>query len=212
MIIMLQWKRAVRPLALHLAGETKPRGAHLENLVLADLLAWRDVHPVRLEVLYWRTASGQEVDFVIETPKRLLPMEVKAAARVAPSDARGLETFLDEYKGTVDEALLLYAGSEAFPITRRVLAVPWCAYPDPELPWPPQSRRPSRCPRTSRATSRRLNNNGSIVHLRCHEVLGREPRSESRPIARNGDSAIKRSSGMAMAPSVGAPVAQAVSP
>jgi predicted AAA+ superfamily ATPase len=112
-------------LALHLAGETEPRGAHLENLVLADLLAWRDVQPVRPEILYWRTAAGQEVDFVIETPKRLLPIEVKSAARVMPSDARGLEAFLDEYKGAVDGALLLYTGSEAFPITRRVLAVPW---------------------------------------------------------------------------------------
>jgi len=112
-------------LALHLAGETEPRGAHLENLVLADLLAWRDVQPVRPEVLYWRTAAGQEVDFVIETPKRLLPIEVKAAARVTPADTKGLETFLDEYKGTVDGALLLYTGNEAFPLTRRVLAAPW---------------------------------------------------------------------------------------
>jgi predicted AAA+ superfamily ATPase len=76
-------------LALHLAGESAPRAAHLENLILADLLAWRDLQPQRLEVLYWRTAAGQEVDFVIETPKRLLPIEVKAAARVTPTDAKG---------------------------------------------------------------------------------------------------------------------------
>jgi len=45
-------------LALFLSGETKPRGPHLENLVLMDLLAWRDVQARRPEVLYWRTASG----------------------------------------------------------------------------------------------------------------------------------------------------------
>ena len=28
--------------ALHLSQETQPRGAHLENLILHDLLAWRD--------------------------------------------------------------------------------------------------------------------------------------------------------------------------
>ncbi len=83
------------------------------------------MQPVRPEILYWRTASGQEVDFVIETPKRLVPIEVKAAARVTPADARGLEAFLDEYKGAADGALLVYTGSEAFPLTRRVLAVPW---------------------------------------------------------------------------------------
>ncbi len=112
-------------LALHLAGETEPRGAHLENLVLVDLLAWRDVQARRPEILYWRTAAGQEVDFVIEGGKRLVPLEVKAAARVLPADARGLEAFLDEYRDLADGALLLYDGTDTFPLTRRVLAVPW---------------------------------------------------------------------------------------
>jgi predicted AAA+ superfamily ATPase len=112
-------------LALFLAGETEPRGPHLENLVLMELLAWRDVQARRPEVLYWRTATGLEVDFVVETPARVLPLEVKAATRVTPVDAKGLETFLDEYADLVDGALLLYGGTAVFPLTRRVLAVPW---------------------------------------------------------------------------------------
>jgi predicted AAA+ superfamily ATPase len=76
-------------LALHLAGESEPRREHLENLVLTDLLAWRDTQARRPEVLYWRTVSGEEVDFVIETPSRTVPIEVKAATRVSPSDAPG---------------------------------------------------------------------------------------------------------------------------
>jgi predicted AAA+ superfamily ATPase len=65
------------------------------------------------------------VDFVVETPTRLLPIEVKAAARVTPADARGLEAFLAEYPDLTDGALLLYGGTETFPLTRRVLAAPW---------------------------------------------------------------------------------------
>lgn len=112
-------------LALHLSGESEPRGAHLENLVLHDLFAWRDLAMPRPEVLYWRTAEGMEVDFVIETAKRLLPIEVKAAARALPADAKGLESFLDEYDDRTDGGLLLYGGDEVFPLTRRVLAAPW---------------------------------------------------------------------------------------
>jgi predicted AAA+ superfamily ATPase len=114
-------------LAMHLAGESTPRGPHLENLVLTDLLAWRDTQRRRPEILYWRTATGEEVDFVIETPTRVIPIEVKAAARIAPSDARGLESFLTEYHTTSDGGLLLYGGDEVFPLTKRVLAVPWWA-------------------------------------------------------------------------------------
>jgi hypothetical protein len=48
-------------LALHLAGDAEPGDADLENLVLQDL-AWRDTRLERAEVLYWRTAIGEEVD------------------------------------------------------------------------------------------------------------------------------------------------------
>ena len=112
-------------LALHLTGESELRGAYLENLVLMDLLAWRDTQARKPEVLYWRTAAGEEVDLVIETPFRTIPIEVKTATRLAPADARGLESFLDEYADITDGALLLYAGTETFPLTKRVLAVPW---------------------------------------------------------------------------------------
>jgi hypothetical protein len=90
-----------------------------------DLLVWRDIVLPRPEILYWRTATGLEVDFVIETPSRLVPIEVKASTRVQPADARGLEAFLDEYPDLADGGLLLHAGTETFPLTRRVLATPW---------------------------------------------------------------------------------------
>lgn len=112
-------------LAMHLAGEDEPRGCHLENLVLCELLAWRELQIRRPEVLYWRTAAGLEVDFVIESGRKVVPVEVKASARVATSDAKGLEAFLDEYPDVAKGGLLLHTGTETFPLSRRVLAAPW---------------------------------------------------------------------------------------
>jgi uncharacterized protein len=112
-------------LALHLSGEAQPRGCHLENVVLADLLAWRDLPARRPDIMYWRTVTGLEVDFVIESPARVLPIEVKASARVQPADAKALEAFLDEYPDLTDGGLLLHDGQDVFPVTRRVLAAPW---------------------------------------------------------------------------------------
>jgi uncharacterized protein len=112
-------------LAMFLSGEVEPRGQHLENLILGDLLAWRDVQTPRPEVLYWRTATGLEVDLVVETPDRIVPLEVKAATRAVPADCQGLEAFLNEYPDRTDGGLLLYGGNEVFPLTRQVLAVPW---------------------------------------------------------------------------------------
>jgi hypothetical protein len=111
-------------LGIHLAGETQPRGAHLENLVLTDLLAWAGGITERPNLLHWRTAAGAEVDFVIELPGRLLPIEVKATRRVTRADARHLLTFLADY-GEATAGLLLYDGDEVFWIERGVLAAPW---------------------------------------------------------------------------------------
>jgi predicted AAA+ superfamily ATPase len=114
-------------LALHLAGDAEPAGAHLENLVLQDLLAWRDARDERAEILFWRTSSGEEVDFVIEAAGQLLPIEVKAASRARLSDASSLRTFRTEYPEKARAGLLLYTGEEMTWLTRDVLAVPWWA-------------------------------------------------------------------------------------
>ena len=111
--------------ALHLTQEEEPRGAHLENLVLQDLLAWRDARLDRAEVLYWRTSIGEEVDFVIETGDRLLPVEVKAADRSRLRDAAHLRTFHAEYGDRARAGLMLHTGTAVEWLTPRVLAAPW---------------------------------------------------------------------------------------
>ncbi|HWM93718.1 MAG TPA: ATP-binding protein [Thermoanaerobaculia bacterium] len=112
-------------LALHLAGESEPRGAHLENLVLSDLLAWRDTQVPRPEILHWRTTAGKEVDFVIEWRGRLLPVEVKASDKPRLTDARALTLFRSEYPDLARTGLLLHTGPEIEWIADGVLAAPW---------------------------------------------------------------------------------------
>jgi hypothetical protein len=111
--------------ALHLAESTEPDGAHLENLVLHDLLAWRDARLDRAEVCYWRTAIGEEVDFVVEAAGQLLPIEIKATARPRLADARHLRTFRTEYGKRARTALLLHTGRTLEWLAPDVLAAPW---------------------------------------------------------------------------------------
>lgn len=112
-------------MAMFLAGEAEPRGAHLENIVLLDLLAWRDTRIGRPEILYWRTTKGAEVDFVVEWNGRLLPIEVKASREVGHADARHLKLFLSEYPTEALGGVVLYDGDEVFWLAERVLAAPW---------------------------------------------------------------------------------------
>jgi predicted AAA+ superfamily ATPase len=76
-------------------------------------------------VCYWRTAIGEEVDFVVETGGRLLPIEIKATSRPRLGDAANLRTFRNEYGEQARAGLLLHTGSTVEWLTPDVLAAPW---------------------------------------------------------------------------------------
>jgi len=113
-------------LCLHLSGVTSPGGAHFENQVLGDLLAWRDAHVGRRpELHYWRTTTGEEVDFVIERGGSLIGIEVKTTTRPRFTDTEHLRTFRDEYGDAVHGCLLVHAGSRTETFGDRIVAAPW---------------------------------------------------------------------------------------
>jgi uncharacterized protein len=114
-------------LALHLAGgaAAEPSGAHLENLVLCDLLAWREAQAPHPAISYWRTAAGHEVDFVIERGRRLLGVEVKAVAQPRLRDIAGLQAFVAEYDRTAVGGVVLHGGTDSYWLGERILAAPW---------------------------------------------------------------------------------------
>ena len=111
--------------ALHLSQQDEPSGACLENLVLHDLLVWRDARLERAEILHWRTAAGEEVDFVVEAGDGLLPIEVKASPRPRLRDAAHLRSFRAEYGPRVRAGLLLHGGNTTEWLAPDVLATPW---------------------------------------------------------------------------------------
>jgi predicted AAA+ superfamily ATPase len=111
--------------AMQLAETEEPTGAHLENLVLHDLLAWRDARIERAELGYWRTSIGEEVDFVVEAGGKLLPIEVKSTAHPRISDAGHLRTFQAEYGKKARAGLLLHTGNTIEWLAPDVLAAPW---------------------------------------------------------------------------------------
>src|SRR5579885_140549 len=153
-------------LALHLAGDAEPAGSHLENLVLLDLVAWRDARSERAEILYWRTAVGEEVDFVIEAGRSLLPIAVKATTRPRLGDAAGLRAFRREYPKAARRGLLLHAGSvwNGLVMTRWPRPGGWCCKEFPK--WIENYRFQTRyamnieCPRCGSTEFKKL----SLIH------------------------------------------------
>lgn len=119
-------------LAAYLAGitnaaglkESRLRGALLENAVLCDLLAWREGEAPAPEIMYWRTQTGDEVDFVVERDGAVVPIEVKSTSQPRLGDAQGLQAFLAEHPKTSPYGILLHGGTRAERLADRVWSVP----------------------------------------------------------------------------------------
>ena len=112
-------------MAWHLAGTPTLSGFHFENVVVQDLLVWRDAQLQKPAIMHWRTTTQDEVDFVVEQPDgRLLAIACKSGDRPTYDDADGLRLFLREYPAAIG-GLLLHSGTETRWIADRVLSVPW---------------------------------------------------------------------------------------
>ncbi len=120
-------------LLAHLLGATVDRltaegnlaGAMLENFVFMELRkqsTWSETQP---ELFYWRTASGQEVDLVLEDRAgRVAGVEVKAAATLSASDVRGLQAMATAAGKQWVRGVVLYTGTGVIPFGTNLHAVP----------------------------------------------------------------------------------------
>lgn len=99
-------------------------GALFENLVLLHLQVLTDLLSPPGRIYHWRTASGKEVDFVVEWGRRLVAVEAKLTTRARYADVRTLELFLAEHE-VCQVGILVYCGEELVRLGKRILAVPW---------------------------------------------------------------------------------------
>ena len=94
-------------------------GQALEGLVAQHLRAWVAYSTHDVDLFFWRTRAGTEIDFVVYGETGLQAFEVKSAGRVHSTDLRALRAFREDYPEA--ETALLYRGRERL----RIDGV-WC--------------------------------------------------------------------------------------
>jgi predicted AAA+ superfamily ATPase len=96
-------------------------GAALEGLVAQHLRALLAYSNKGDELFFWRSHTGQEVDFIVYGPSAFYAIEVKNTDRIRPEDLRGLKAFLDDYPEA--SGIIVYRGKDWLK-KDRILAVP----------------------------------------------------------------------------------------
>jgi predicted AAA+ superfamily ATPase len=89
-------------------------GAALEGLVAQHLRAHIDYRQLDCQLFFWRTYSGNEVDFIVYGKDLFWAIEVKAGKEVRPEDLRGLKSFAEDFPQA--ERFLLSSGKDRFEI------------------------------------------------------------------------------------------------
>jgi hypothetical protein len=105
-------------------------GAIFENLVAADLyktLTHRGEEPA---LYFWRTAAGSEVDLIVETQGKLIPIEVKLSATPRPEMASAIASFRKDFalnptlSDRVAPGYVVHPGNTLLPLGGGTLALP----------------------------------------------------------------------------------------
>ena len=100
-------------------------GALFEQWALAELLHRTGYLGRTFRVSFWRTRHGAEVDAIVETPRRDIPVEIKWTENPRATDARHVELFLDAFPRRAREGYLVCRVPRPRKLTDRVTAVPW---------------------------------------------------------------------------------------
>ncbi|MFN9332333.1 MAG: ATP-binding protein, partial [Planctomycetota bacterium] len=108
----------------HLPLGSEERGFLFETYLLHELRAWLHYHDRDDPLAYWKTYDGHEVDFVIETGKGLVGIEVKSAERWDPRWNRGLAALRERAPGGLRAAYGVFLGERALQAD-DVLVLPW---------------------------------------------------------------------------------------
>ena len=95
----------------------------LENWFLNELSSFLDSVSNYHKIYFWRTHSGQEVDFVVQIGEQIVPFEVTYSIQVLPKKVRNLKVFLKD-NPKANFAVYLYRGPMKFEEDDRILFLP----------------------------------------------------------------------------------------
>jgi hypothetical protein len=81
----------------HHAASGPLGGPIMETAVLSEIIKALTHRGIDPQIYFWRTAIGTEVDIIIESAGRLIPIEVKLSATPRPPMAASIKAFREDF-------------------------------------------------------------------------------------------------------------------
>ena len=96
-------------------------GNSFEQYILMELKAYQAYKNPELDIRYWRTSTGFEVDFILEDMD--VAIEVKGSERVHSKHTKGLRALLEEHK--VKRAIVVCLEKQPRRLGSSIEVLPW---------------------------------------------------------------------------------------
>jgi len=100
-------------------------GAIMETAVVSEIIKRFSHRGVSPEIYFWRTAAGSEVDIVVVSEGKLMPIEVKLSSTPRPAMADSIRIFQKDFRGRAQPGWVVHPGDLRLPLGSGVQALPF---------------------------------------------------------------------------------------
>jgi uncharacterized protein len=107
------------------AAKGPMNGAIFETVVVSEIVKSFIHRGMEPQIYFWRTATGTEVDIVVEIEGRLIPVEVKLSSTPDPSMAYGIHVFKKDFGKKASGGYVVYPGNVRLPLAPDTIALPF---------------------------------------------------------------------------------------
>ncbi|MHB1011427.1 MAG: ATP-binding protein [Desulfobacteria bacterium] len=103
-----------------------PMGAAIfETAVVGEIMRRLSGRGERPRLYFWRTATGVEVDLIVESGGRLLPLEIRMSATPDRSMARDIVSFRKDLYGLAEKGFVVHPGDVTLALSPDAVALPF---------------------------------------------------------------------------------------
>lgn len=100
-------------------------GAIMETAVLTEIIKTLTHRGIEPQIYFWRTSTGSEVDIIVETEGKLMPIEVKLSATPHPAMGASVKIFQEDMGKKALSGYVIHSGNIRLPIGTNITALPF---------------------------------------------------------------------------------------
>ena len=100
-------------------------GAIVETAVINEIVRTIRHRGVEPRLYFWRTATGVEVDLLVETGRQIIPVEIKQSATPRPAMAKAISSLRADLGDAVAPGYVVHTGDTKSPLGNGTVAWPF---------------------------------------------------------------------------------------